>query len=172
MSQQSSRYNRIHDAIEQFRALAEVFERRREELARSVGITVEQWRALEAIAAEHFMPSMFARGRKSSAAAVSKILRQLLEAGMVTVGVARGDLRQRSYALTARGRRTLDALRAERRAAIDAIWISLPADELAAFERFARRLVSRIETYEKRRPTTHAGTKSSAIFDMSGDAAS
>ncbi len=151
MPQQSERFNRIHEAIEQFRALAEIFERRREALARGAGLTVEQWRALEAIATEHFMPSMFARGRKSSPAAVSKILRQLLEAGLVTVGVAAGDLRQRSYALSARGRHTLDALREARRAAIDAIWIDLPPGEVETFERFARRLVARIESYERGR---------------------
>ena len=149
MSQQLERFNRIRDAIEQFGALAEIFDRRRETLAREAGLTVEQWRALEAIATEHFMPSMFARGRKSSPAAVSKILRQLLEAGLVTVAVASGDLRQRSYALSARGRRTLARLRAARRAAIDAIWMDLPAPEVEAFERFARRLIAKIESYER-----------------------
>ncbi|HUA32540.1 MAG TPA: MarR family transcriptional regulator [Candidatus Binataceae bacterium] len=152
MPQQLERFNRIHEAIEQLRALAEVFERRRAALARGAGLTVEQWRALEAIATEHFMPSMFARGRKSSPAAVSKILRQLLEAGLVTVAVASRDLRQRSYALSPRGRRTLDALREARRAAIDAIWIDLPSTEVDAFDRFTRRLIARIESYERRTP--------------------
>lgn len=150
MTQQSARFNRVGEAIEQFRALADVFERRRETLARGAGLTVEQWRALEAIASEHFMPSMFARGRRSSPAAVSKILRQLLEAGMVSVAVASGDLRKRSYRLTTRGRRTLDALRSARRDAIDAIWMRLPERELAAFSSFARRLVASIEDYQQR----------------------
>jgi DNA-binding MarR family transcriptional regulator len=150
VSQQSERFNRIHDAIEQLRALAEIFERRREALARGARLTVEQWRALEAIATEHFMPSMFARGRKSSAAAVSKILRQLLDAGLVTVAVKTADLRQRSYTLSARGRRTLAALREARRAAIDAIWMDLPPSEVATFNRFARRLIGKIESYEER----------------------
>ena len=151
MSQQLDRFNRVHDAIEQLRALAEIFERRREALARGAALTVEQWRALEAIASDHFMPSMFARGRHSSPAAVSKILRQLLEADLVTVGVASGDLRQRRYALSARGQRKIAALREARRAAIDAIWMDLPATEVAGFERFARRLIARIETYERGR---------------------
>jgi DNA-binding MarR family transcriptional regulator len=148
VAQQAARFNRVSEAIEQFSALAEVFARRRETLARDAGLTIEQWRALEAIASEHFMPSMFARGRRSSPAAVSKILRQLLEAGMVSVAVASGDLRKRSYRLTARGRRTLDAVRSARREAIDAIWMRLPERELAAFSGFARQLVASIEEYE------------------------
>ncbi len=71
----------IFRAIEAMTALAEIFERRREVLARDAGITIEQWRVLEEISTEHFIPSMFARSRDSSAAAVSKILRQLLDAG-------------------------------------------------------------------------------------------
>jgi DNA-binding MarR family transcriptional regulator len=157
VAQQSARFNRVGEAIEQFRALADVFERRRETLARGAGLTVEQWRALEAIASEHFMPSMFARGRKSSPAAVSKILRQLLEAGMVSVAVASGDLRKRSYRLTTRGRRSLENLRTARREAIDAIWMRLTERELAAFSSFARRLVASIEDYERRPRTRAAG---------------
>jgi DNA-binding MarR family transcriptional regulator len=157
VAQQSARFNRVSEAIEQFRALADIFDRRRETLARGAGLTVEQWRAMEAIASEHFMPSMFARGRNSSPAAVSKILRQLLEAGMVSVTVAAGDLRKRSYRLTGRGRRTLDALRAARRDAIDSIWMRLPEREVAAFSSFARRLVASIEEYERHRRARVAG---------------
>jgi len=65
----------IFRAIEAMTALTEIFERRREVLARDAGITIEQWRVLEEISTEHFIPSMFARSRDSSAAAVSKILR-------------------------------------------------------------------------------------------------
>src|SRR3984957_429530 len=74
----------IFRAIEAMTALAEIFERRREVLARDASITIEQWRVLEEISTEHFIPSMFARSRDSSAAAVSKILRQLLNAGLVS----------------------------------------------------------------------------------------
>jgi DNA-binding MarR family transcriptional regulator len=150
VAQQSARFNRVSEAIEQFSALADVFERRRETLARGAALTVEQWRTLEAVASEHFMPSMFARGRKSSPAAVSKILRQLLEARMVAVAVASGDLRKRSYRLTARGRRTLDNLRTARRDAIDAIWMRLPERDVETFSRFAQQLVASIEEYELR----------------------
>jgi DNA-binding MarR family transcriptional regulator len=155
VAQQSERFNRVTEAIEQFSTLADVFERRRETLAREAGLTVEQWRALEAIASEHFMPSMFARGRKSSPAAVSKILRQLLEAAMVSVAVASGDLRKRSYRLTGRGKRTLENLRAARRDAIDSIWMRLPERDVETFSSFARRLVASIEEYE-RRPRSRA----------------
>ncbi len=157
MAQQSARFNRVSEAIDQFRALADVFDRRRETLARGVGLTVEQWRAMEAIASEHFMPSMFARGRRSSPAAVSKILRQLLEAGMVSVEVASGDLRKRSYRLTTRGRGTLENLRSARRDAIDAIWMRLPQCDIEAFSSFARRLVASIEEYERRPRARAAG---------------
>ena len=94
----------IFRAIEAMTALAEIFERRREVLARDAGITIEQWRVLEEISTEHFIPSMFARSRDSSAAAVSKILRQLLDAGLVTAAIGRADRRNRSYKLTAKGR--------------------------------------------------------------------
>ena len=50
-----------------------------------MGITIEQWRVLEEISTDHFIPSMFARSRDSSAAAVSKILRQLLD-GVLVLG--------------------------------------------------------------------------------------
>ena len=137
----------VHRAIEDLRVLADVFERRRESLARDAGLTVEQWRVLEEIATEHFMPSMFARSRESSQAAVSKILRQLLDDGIISVAIARDDRRQRNYTLTARGKRMLGALRAARQAAIDAIWSDLPPRELASFRKFARKLTARIESY-------------------------
>jgi DNA-binding MarR family transcriptional regulator len=137
----------VHGAIEQLRVLAAVFERRREALAREVGLTVEQWRVLEEVATEHFMPSMFARSRESSPAAVSKILRQLLDAGIILSAISNGDRRQRVYALTPKGRRVLDELRANRQRAIEAIWATLPAGELAAFRKFARKLTARIEAW-------------------------
>ncbi len=140
----------VHDAIEQLRVLAAVFERRRESLAREVGLTVEQWRVLEEIATEHFMPSMFARSRESSQAAVSKILRQLLDAGIIRSAISNGDRRQRVYALTAKGRHVLGELRANRQRAIDAIWATLPSRELDAFRNFARKLTARIEAYAER----------------------
>ncbi len=152
-SKRIAKMSEIHGAIEQLRVLAGVFERRREALARNAGLTVEQWRVLEEIAGEHFIPSMFARSRDSSPAAVSKILRQVLDRGLVSVAIASSDRRQRSYALTHAGKRALEGLRVSRRAAIDAIWKDLPPPELSAFRKFAGKLAARIEAYAKRERT-------------------
>jgi DNA-binding MarR family transcriptional regulator len=137
----------IFRAIEAMASLAEIFERRREVLARDAGITIEQWRVLEEISTDHFIPSMFARSRDSSAAAVSRILRQLLDAGLVSAAIGRDDRRNRSYRLTAKGMRTLAELRAARQAAIEAIWTGFSRDELASFSTFASKLSDRIERY-------------------------
>jgi DNA-binding MarR family transcriptional regulator len=139
----------IFRAIEAMTALAEIFGRRREVLARDAGITIEQWRVLEEISTEHFIPSMFARSRDSSAAAVSRILRQLLDAGLVTAAIGRADRRNRSYKLTAKGQRTLAELRASRQTAIEAIWTGFSRDELASFSAFASKLSDRIERYSR-----------------------
>ncbi len=138
---------RIHDAIEQLAILVDVFERRRETLAHEAGITVEQWRVLEEIASREFMPSMFARRRESSAAAVSRILRQLLGAGLVSVAVGQRDGRYREYHLTPEGTRVLANLRRNREAAIRSVWMDLPASEIGAFAEFARKLVEAIESF-------------------------
>ena len=69
----------VHRAIECLQQLTAAFGQRRQQLAADVGLTEGQWAVLEEIATEHFMPSMFARARESSAAAVSKTLRQLSE---------------------------------------------------------------------------------------------
>src|SRR6202451_4803119 len=116
------RRDSIFRAIEAMTALAEIFGRRREVLARDACITIEQWRVLDEISTEHFIPSMFARSRDSSAAAVSKILRQLLDGGLVTAAIGRDDRRNRSYKLTAKGMRTLGELRAARQAGVGGIW--------------------------------------------------
>jgi len=141
----------IFRAIEAMTALAEIFERRREVLARDAGITIEQWRVLEEISTQHFIPSMFARSRDSSAAAVSKILRQLLDSGLVSAAIGRADRRKRRYKLTAKGSRTLGELRASRQAAIEAIWTGFSRDELAAFSAFAIKLSDRIDRYSRRK---------------------
>ncbi len=138
---------RIHGAIEQLAVLVDVFERRREMLAQEAGITVEQWRVLEEIATRRFMPSMFARNRESSAAAVSRTLRQLLEARLVSVAVSRLDGRNREYRLTDEGARALAELRRSREAAIQSVWMTLGTREIEAFSEFARKLVAAIEEY-------------------------
>ena len=61
----------IHDAIACLARLSEAYAGRRQELAASVGLTEQQWSVLDEIENEQFMPSLFARRRESSAAAVS-----------------------------------------------------------------------------------------------------
>src|SRR5258708_31715144 len=95
LAKPGARRDPIFRAIEAMTALAELFERRREALARDAGITIEQWRVLEEISTQHFIPSMFARSRDSSAAAASKILRQLLDTGLGSAWIGRDDRRHR-----------------------------------------------------------------------------
>jgi DNA-binding MarR family transcriptional regulator len=136
-----------HEAIECLARLVELTRTRREQLAASVGLTDQQWGVLEEVATEHFMPSLFARRRESSPAAVSKILRQLVDKGLVVAAVAKDDARQRRYALTPRGRRVMDRLRESREAAVQRVWLSLDRDELRSFTDFGRTLIDRLEQY-------------------------
>lgn len=137
----------ILTAIESLQRLAELFEERRCQLAREAELTVQQWRVLEEISDEHFIPSLFAKARDSSPAAVSKILRQLLDRGLVTVQVDRTDGRQRRYALSEAGRQVMDRLRASRQKAIEAVWTDLDPEDLARFTNFSNELVRRLEAY-------------------------
>ncbi len=142
----------VHGAIAQLQRLADLFQQRRLQLAQSAGLSEQQWRVLEEIATEHFMPSMFARDRESTAAAVSRIIRQLLDKKLISVSVSPNDGRQRRYVLTARGTKTLDALRASRRDAIESVWMDLDATALRDFTRFSAALVARLEAYATRQP--------------------
>ena len=137
----------LHQAISTLQRLAELFVERREQLAAEAGLTIPQWRLLEEIASDHFMPSMFARRRSVSSAAISKGIRGLLDRDLVSVKVSPEDGRQRDYALTARGRRTLAGLRTRRERAIEAVWSDLPARELRRFAVFGERLADRLEEY-------------------------
>jgi DNA-binding MarR family transcriptional regulator len=142
-----ARTSGVHEAIGQLQRLAELFHQRRAQLAQGAGLTEAQWEVLERIASEHFMPSLFARDRDSSAAAVSRLIRQLLEKRLVSVSAREHDARQRRYVLTAKGKRTLAAVRANRQAAIDAIWSTLDPRALAAFTTVSDELIRRIEAY-------------------------
>jgi DNA-binding MarR family transcriptional regulator len=137
----------IHAAITCLQRLSELFQQRREQLAETVGLTEQQWAVLEEISTDHFMPSLFAKQRSSSAAAVSKILRQLLDKRVVAVHLNQDDGRQRQYVLTATGKKKLEELRAERSRAIKAVWQSFPKSDLEAFTRFGDQLTERLESY-------------------------
>lgn len=139
----------VLDAIASLQRLTDLFQVRREQIARGAGLTPQQWKVLEEIGGEHFMPSMFARERDSTPAAVSKILRQLIDKGIVRVGVSEEDGRQRTYALTADGRRVMARLRAERERAIEAVWNGLPTAELESFRAFSNDLINRLESYAR-----------------------
>ena len=139
----------IHRTIARLQQLTELFEARRQQLARSVGLTEQQWRVLEEISTEHFIPSLFARDRESSAAAVSKVLRQLIDKELVRVSISDKDARQRDYELSDAGKRVMSELRTRRQHAIDAIWSGLPERDLKSFEALGAELVARIQHYAK-----------------------
>jgi DNA-binding MarR family transcriptional regulator len=141
---------RIHRAIEALQRLSQLFLERRRQLAREAGLTESQWRLLEELADEAFMPSLFARRRDCTPAAVSRGLKPLLERKLATVQIAEGDARQRVYRLTAAGRETLARLRAHRIEAIAEIWERFDADELDGFVRFASELGDALERFSDR----------------------
>ncbi len=152
----------LADAVAALQRLADAFARRRGQLARGAGLTEEQWRVLDEIAAEDFMPSMFARRESKTPAAVSKVIRQLLDRKLVEASIASGDARQRRYALTARGRQTMELVRQDRQRALDRVWSGISERELASFTRFASGLAERLEAHEQaeaRRKGESAGQK-------------
>jgi DNA-binding MarR family transcriptional regulator len=102
---------------------------------------------LEEISTEHFIPSLFAKSRDSSAAAVSKVLRQLLDKELVRVSVSENDGRQRQYELSAKGQKAMERLRRDRQRAIETIWADLPAEDLRRFNQLSSELIARIEHY-------------------------
>jgi DNA-binding MarR family transcriptional regulator len=143
------RTTEVHEAIGRLQRLADLFHQRRPPLAQGAAHP-GAGEVLEHIASHQFMPSLFARHRDSSPPAVSRIIRQLLRKRLITVSVSATDGRQRRYQLTARGRKTLDALRGLRRRAIDTIWMDLDPLALAAFTDFSGELITRLEAYASR----------------------
>jgi DNA-binding MarR family transcriptional regulator len=143
----ATRKESLHRAISALQRLSDLFSERRDRLAKDAGLSVPQWRLLEEIATEHFMPSLFAARRSVTPAAISKLIRSLLDAELIEVGIGAEDRRQRTYQLTAAGRRTLERVRARRREAIDAIWSDIPAGELDQFAGFGDRLSDRLERF-------------------------
>jgi len=147
MASKSPTVAEVHAAVACLRRLCAAFAHRRQQLAQSVGLSEGQWGVLEEIATQHFMPSMFARTRASSAAAVSKTLRQMLGKGLVSVGLSKVDGRQRAYVLSAKGKRVLALLRRERALAIEEIWLGLDAAQMRSFVDFGNQLSDRLERY-------------------------
>ena len=139
----------LYEAIEGLQRLVDAFEHRRRQLARGAGLSDEQWRVLEDIAGDDFMPTLFARRRERHAAAVSRTLRDLLDRGLVRASISHTDARQRKYALTAPGRRVMAQLRARREQAIEAVWRDLAAEQIEAFAHFSASLADRLEAYSR-----------------------
>ncbi|MFQ5417531.1 MAG: MarR family winged helix-turn-helix transcriptional regulator [Myxococcota bacterium] len=139
----------IREAIRSLQRLTDLFRERRRALAREVDLTETQWRLLEEVAGEEFMPSLFARRQECAPSAVSRTLRQLLERELVAVAISPDDARQRNYRLTPRGRRTLRRLTALRERAIAAIWRGFSHQELGEFVRFASALCEGLESYRR-----------------------
>ncbi len=138
---------RVFEAVQHLRQLSELFELRKRQLASAVGLTEQQWSVLEGISTEHFMPTLFARAQATSTAAVSKVLRQLLDRGLVSVSVSPDDGRQRNYALTEEGQCIVERLRKLREDALCAVWQPLEASQVDNFNRFSKRLIPLLEGY-------------------------
>lgn len=134
-------------AIEQVQQLASLFSKRRTQLAQQVDLTETQWRILEGISTEHFMPSMFAREQDNTCGAVSKILRQLTEKDLIEVSISQKDGRKRQYELTPKGRKVMDRLRELREIAIKEIWEDLPTEELKTFSDFSGLLIDKLREF-------------------------
>jgi len=138
----------LADAIGALQRLAEAFARRRRDLAAEVGLTETQWRLLEELGrGEDFMPSLFARSREVSAAAVSRTLRQLQDAGWVEAAISSEDARQRQYRVTRTGRALLVEIDRRRQHAIDRVWRQLSPADLRHFARIGADLATRLEGY-------------------------
>jgi len=138
------------DAVEVLGRLAGLFAERRRQLAEVAGLTVVQWQALEEVQHEHFMPTMFAAQRASSAAAVSKVLRQLSDKGLIVTSLSDKDGRQRDYKLTDQGSFVLSLLREQRKRAISEIWMKLSADELEQFVSIGGQIAGRLEDWAEK----------------------
>ena len=136
-------------AIDGLGRLTELMERRRRQLAAQVDLSPQQWRVLEEIAREDFMPSLFARNQECSAASVSRTLRQLLARGLVVVSIAESDARRREYAPSRAGQRVLERVRAAREDALEAVWSDFQGKELERFAAVAAVLADRLEAYAR-----------------------
>lgn len=139
----------VTGAIAVLGRLADLFAERREQIAQRAGITVGEWRVLERIAGGGFLPSMFARERESTRAAVSRTLRGLLVRGAIAVEVSKADGRQRSYSLTPLGRRLLKSVERQRERAVEAVWGGIEARRLREFTDFGCEIAGRMEKHAR-----------------------
>lgn len=154
---------KAYEAIECLGKLTELYQRRRAQLAAEVGLTELEWLVLEQISSEGFMPSMFAKQRESSPAAVSRVLRQLLNKSLVSTSVSEADGRQREYALTEAGLRTLGEVRLLRDRAVRSVWLDLDAQRLDVFTELGHELVARLEDYASTETTDASKTATPQI---------
>ncbi len=100
---------------------------------------------LEVVQLEHFMPSLFAQEQDRSPAAVSKVLRQLTDKGLIAASVSELDARQRNYVVTHQGEAILRSLRKHREVAIEKVWLELSQEELGQFEVLGNKVAERLE---------------------------
>lgn len=152
MSASKSTGDEIRRAIAGLQRLSDLLGQRRAQLAEQAGLTEQQWRVLDEIAAPGFLPSLFARRSETTPAAVSKVLRQLLEKGLVSVAISERDARQRDYELTAKGRKALARIQAAREDAVEAVWSSLGARDVKRFAELSEELSERLEAYTRGLP--------------------
>ena len=141
----------VRRAIAALQKLSDLLAERRAQLAQEAGLTEQQWRLLEEIAAPGFLPSLFARRTDVTPAAVSKVLRQLLEKDLVAVAISEQDARQRAYTPTARGRKALARIEAARQDAVRTIWSALAPRDVSQFADLSEALAARLESYARTR---------------------
>jgi len=141
----------VRRAIAALQKLADLLAERRAQLAAEAALSEAQWRLLEEIAAPGFLPSLFARRTDVTPAAVSKVLRQLLEKELVAVSISDRDARQRDYTPTARGRRALARIEAARQDAVKTIWSALAPQDVTRFADLSEALAGRLESYARTR---------------------
>jgi DNA-binding MarR family transcriptional regulator len=141
----------VRRAIAALQTLSDLLAQRRAQLAQEAGLTEQQWRLLEEIAAPGFLPSLFARRSDVTPAAVSKVLRQLLEKDLVAVAISDQDARQRDYTPTARGRKALARIEAARQDAVRTIWSALAPRDVSQFADLSETLAARLESYARAR---------------------
>jgi len=134
-------------AVEVLGRLAALFDERRRQLAEGAGLTVVQWQALEQVQHEHFMPTMFAAQRSSSTAAVSKVLRQLVDKGLIVASLSEKDGRQRDYKVTEQGEQILAYVREQRKRAISEIWLKLGHEDLGQFISIGGQIAERLDEW-------------------------